>query len=106
MLNLFQIINIKALALHFIKLTSKRKFYSIHSDYLLFSFLLLKLLIVEGGGGEKQAMFGNLQASHLIIHICTKGITSDLVFYMNLFGAERFKRKLELQNKQNVGSLR
>lgn len=56
--------------------------------------------------GKRQGMVGNLQASHLIIRICTKGITSDLVFHMNLFGAERFKRKPKLQNRQNLGNPR
>lgn len=60
--------------------------------------------------GERQGMAGNVQASHLIIDICLKGISHDLVFHVTLFGVhdlgERFKSKPKLQNKQNLGNPR
>lgn len=56
--------------------------------------------------GKRQGMVGNLQASHLIIHICITRITNDLILHRNLFGAEWFKRKPKLQNRQNLGNPR
>lgn len=80
--------------------------YSVRSDYLGFPCFCFWSYPFWREVGKRQGMVGNLQASHLIIRICTKGITSDLVFHMNLFGAERFKRKPKLQNRQNLGNPR
>lgn len=69
--------------------------YNMHDDCLVFAFFRLKLLISEGGG-EKAKNVGRLQAGHLIIDTCPKGISNDLVFHVTLFGVrdlgERFKK--------------
>lgn len=78
------------------------RLYSVHNDHLVFAFLLLKLFRREVG--KRQGVVGNLQASPLVIHICTKGITSDLAFHMSLFGAERFKRNQSYKTSKTWGT--